>query len=72
MLIMCRLPDIDNVAGTRPTQTLIDYQGFTEVGDLAIMAVKYVPHMIKNHNLIQGQTVILGAVHQRKIQGPIN
>ena len=71
MLLTRGLLDIADVAGTRPTQAFIDSQGFTEVGDLAIIAVKYVPHMIKNHNSIQGQTVILGAVHQRKIQGLI-
>ena len=46
----------------------IDSQGFATVEDFNIMAVKDVPYTINNHNSIHQQSVILGAVHQRKIQ----
>jgi hypothetical protein len=71
MLMRCGLPDIANGAGTRPTQAFIDSQGFMDIQDFTIMAVKDVPNMIKNHNSISGQSVVLGAVHQRKIQALI-
>ena len=68
MLLTCGLPDIANAAGTIPTHAFIDSQGFTDVEDFTILPVKDVPNMVKNHNSINGQTVILGAVHQRKVQ----
>ena len=46
-------------------------QGFANINDFAILAVKNVPYMIKNHNLIHDQSVILGAVRQRRIQALI-
>ena len=71
MLLTCGLPDIANAAGTRPTQAFIDSQGFTDIEDFTIMSVKDVPNMIKNDNPINGQNVILGDVHQRKVQALI-
>ena len=68
MLLTCGLPDIANGAGTRPAQAFIDSQGFTDVKDFTIMSVKDVPNIIKNHNSVNGQTVILWDVHQRKVQ----
>ena len=68
MLLICGLPDTVNAAGTRPTQAFIDSQGFTHVEDFTIISVKDVLNMINNHNSINGQIVILGYVHQRKLQ----
>ena len=67
MLLTCGLLDIANVAGTRPTQAFIDSQGFTDIEDFTIMSVKDMSNMIKNCNPINGQTVIIGSVHQSKV-----
>ena len=72
MLLVCGLQEIANAMDHRPTQAFIDSQGFVTVEDFTIMAVKDVPYMIKNHNSIHQQSVILGAVHQRKIQALIH
>ena len=71
VLITCCLPDIKIINGERPTQDFINSQSFADIEDLAILAVKDVPYMIKNHNSIHDQSVILVAVHQRRIQALI-
>ena len=68
MLLICGLPDTANAAGTEPTQAFINSQDFTDVEYFTIISVKDVPNMIKNYNSINGNYVILGAVHQRKNQ----
>ena len=71
VLLTCGLPDTKNIDGERPTQAYINSQGFADTDDFAILAVKDVPYMIKNHNSIHDQSVILGLVHQRRIQALI-
>ena len=71
VLLTCGLPDIDNVDGERPTQAFVNSQGFADINDFTILSVKDVPYMIKNNNSIHDHSVILGAVHQRRIQALI-
>ena len=71
VLLTCGLPDINNIDGKRPTQAFINLQGIADIDDFAILSVKDVPYMIKNHNSIHDQSVILRTVHQRRIQAPI-
>ena len=71
VLLTCGLPDIKNIDGERPTQDFINSQGFADIDVFAILAVKDVPCMIKNNNSIHDHSVILGAVHQRRIQALI-
>ena len=71
VLLTCGLPDIKNIDGKRPTQAFINWQGFADIDNFSILEVKDVPYMIKNHNSIHDQSVILGAVHQKKIQALI-
>ena len=69
VLLTCGLPDIKNIDGKRPTQAFINWQGFADIDNFSILEVKDVPYMIKNHNSIHDQSVILGAVHQKKNSG---
>ena len=71
VLLTCGLPDIENIDGKRPTHAFINSQGFADIDDFAILAVKDVPYMIKNHHSIHDQSVVLGAVHQRENQALI-
>ena len=71
VLLTCGLPDIDNVDGEIPTQALVNSQRFADIKDFTILSVKDVPYMIKNNNSIHDHSVILGAVHQRRIQALI-
>ena len=71
VMLTCGLPDIENIDGKRPTQAFINSQGFADIDDFAILAVKDAPYMIKNHNSIHDQSVILGSVHQIRIQALI-
>ena len=71
MLLVCGIPDIANAAGHRPTSLFIDSQGFDSVDDFAMLRIKDVPYMIKDHNSVPGQEARMGAVHQRKIQALI-
>ena len=68
VLLTCGLPDIKNIDGKRPKQAFINSQGFADIDNFTILAVKNAPYMIKNHNSIHDHSVILGAVHQRSIQ----
>ena len=71
VLLTCGLPDIKNIDGKRPTQAFINLQGFADINDFSILEVKDVPYMINNHNSIHELSVILGLVHQRRIQALI-
>lgn len=71
MLLVCGLSDQQNAAGGRPTQLFIDSAGLTDVTDIGVLLSSEVGNMIKNHNMMPGQTARLGAVHQRKIQALI-
>ena len=71
MLLICGIPDIANQAGNRPTTLFIESQGFGSVDDFAMLRIKDVPHMIKDHNSVPNQAARMGAVHQRKIQALI-
>ena len=71
VLLTRGLPDIENINGERPTQAFINLQAFADINDFAILAVKDVPYIIKNHNSIHDQIVILGMLHHRKRQALI-
>ena len=71
VLLTCGLQDINNIDGKRPTQYFINLQGFADIDYFAILAFKDVPYMIKNHISTHDQSVILGEVHQRRIQALI-
>ena len=55
MLVVCGIPSLKNPARYRPTQLFIDSQGFMGVDDFTMLRIKYVPHMIKYHNLVPNQ-----------------
>ena len=71
VLLTCGLPDMKNIDGKRRTQALINWKCFADIDNFSILEVMDVPYMIKNHNLIHDQSVILGAVHQKRIQALI-
>ena len=71
VLLTRGLPDIENINGERPTQASINLQAFADINDFAILAVKDPPYMIKNHNSIHDHSIILWAVHQRRIEALI-
>ena len=52
VLLTCGLPDINNIDGKRPTQDFINSQVFADIDNFAILEVKDVSYMIKNHNSI--------------------
>ena len=68
MLVICDIPDLRNTAGNLLTRLFIDYQGFTNINDFAMLCIKDVPRMIKDHNSVQNQEARLGAIQWRKLQ----
>ena len=71
VLLTCGLPDTENIDDKRPTQAFVNSKGFADINDFTILSVKDVPYMIKNHISIHDQSVILGEVHQSRIQALI-
>ena len=64
MLVVCGITGLQNPSGNPPTQLFIDSQVFTVVDNFYLLHIKYVPHMIKDHNLVPNQEARFGAIQQ--------
>ena len=67
MIVVYGITDLQNPAENHPTKLFIDSQGFTGIGNLFMLRIKEVPHMIKYQNLVPNQEVSLGAIQHRKL-----
>ena len=68
MLAVRGILDLQNPEGNCPTQLFIGYQGFMVIDDFTMLLIKYLPHIIKDHNLVPNQEARLVTIQQRKLQ----
>ena len=55
MLVICGIPGMHNNAGGFLTHIFIYSRVFTGIGYFNMLIIKYVPHMIKDHNLVPNE-----------------
>ena len=68
MLDVCDITDLHNLEGNYTTHIFIYPQGFTVIGNLTMLCVKDILHMIKYNNQVPNKEARLGTIHQRSFQ----
>ena len=55
ILVVCDIPDMQNPAGSHPTQMFIYSQGFMGIDDFSMLHIKDVYHMIMDCHSVPNQ-----------------